>query len=106
MKKIILLALAFNGVNVYAAENGFCKELYDYAEMSMEQRQKGTPLKVMYETLDKIKPTPSQKKLFTFIINDAYRQPKYSSKDNQKEAINEFAKDQYFLCLAATGKDS
>ncbi len=99
MKKIFLLFLSLIGANTHAAETNFCKDIYGYAEMVMEFRQEGVSLKIMHDTLNSTDSTPTQKRLLTFIINNAYHQPRYSSKENQREAINEFAKDEYFKCL-------
>ncbi|MCG9482112.1 hypothetical protein MCL30_10020 [Acinetobacter pittii] len=80
-------------------KENFCRGIYDYAEMVMTNRQNGVSIKVMFDSLDKTSASVNQKKLNKKYILDAYERPKYSTKEKQREEINEFSKDKFMSCL-------
>lgn len=104
MKRIALIGscLLLSSSYVSANENkkqSFCRGIYDYAEMVMTNRQDGVSIKVMFDSLEKTSTSESQKKLSKKYILDAYERPKYSTKEKQREEINEFSKDKFIGCI-------
>lgn len=99
MKKyVFLMALLISNIS-YAdtdSEIYFCTQLSEQAKNIMEYRQAGMSITALYE---KIKNTePHVKKILDSFILDAYDSPKFSTKENQVEAVNEFQNKWYLIC--------
>ena len=106
MKKIILLALvAFASVaNASKADEEYCGGIYDRAKVIMDYRQKGTPIKIIYDVTNKMKAPEEVKEVFKHMINDAYEKPQFQTVRYRQESSEEFA-NQYFLQCIKSFKD-
>lgn len=115
MKKLLIVGLIFGvsfsvqaKVDKKDVEESVCRGMMDYAEMAMEFRQGGMPLSVGLNAIDKMKAEGKipefDLELARYSVVEAYKKPKFSIKENQQEAINEFAAEKYLNCLTHFAK--
>lgn len=77
-----------------------CSEMSAVAEMIMKARQQSLPMAEAHKVAKKSK-SPSFAAWATEIIKIAYASPRFSSKEFQQRAINDFGSDVYLACLKA-----
>lgn len=110
MKNILIAGLIFGvsfsvqaKVDKKDVEESVCRGMMDYAEMAMEHRQDGVPLSASLKIIDKMrdegKYPDAHLDMLKFLTVEAHSKPKFSVKENQKEAINEFGSEQYIACM-------
>lgn len=101
MKKIILLALVAlaSVANASKADEEYCGGIYDRAKVIMDYRQKGTPIKIIYDVTNKMKAPEEVKEVFKHMINDAYEKPQFQTEKYRKEAAEEFANYYFLQCI-------
>ncbi len=112
MKKLLgslAVALLVSCAPAYASEReSLCTTLYEYAHVTMYNRQHGVALKT---TLDRrIKPTNSEERkireVLDAIIQDAYSVPLFRTKEAKEIATNEFATNVYLSCVDITESEN
>ncbi|WP_353171332.1 hypothetical protein [Acinetobacter rudis] len=105
MKLLCFLLMLFSANAL--ADDGFCRTIYDHAEITMSQRQKGVSLTFQLETIDGLgwteKEKPFKNMLYT-MVEEAYGSSKFSTLEMKKEASQEFAAKWYLRCLKANKK--
>lgn len=105
MKKLILaatLAVASLSANATKTDEkqSQCESMYEYAEIIMNARQNGLPMKKMRELVKKTD-DKSMIKIGNSLIEWAYSEPKYNSEELQKYSTNKFAEEAYYGCKEA-----
>lgn len=77
-----------------------CTTMAEIAEITMQSRQVGVPMREVHKLAN-----DSENKEFaewaTKIIKIVYASPRYSTKEHQKRASDEFGSDVYLACLKA-----
>lgn len=110
MKKILLISLLFISFNSYskevtASQESNCLNAMAMAEAAMTLRQSGASLSSTLERNEKMittgDATIEESSLMKLILRDAYSKPKYTTKEYQKESINEYAAKYYLACMEA-----
>lgn len=96
MKPISILAasvvLGFSlSVAAHPLDGLSCLEVYKSAEITMEQRQKGTELPLMIKAAEGWEGA-------LYLIDEAYRQSQLSLPENRARKTREFAEEQYSKC--------
>lgn len=77
-----------------------CSEMSAVAEMIMKARQQSLPMAEAHKVAKESK-RPSFAAWATEIIKIAYASPRFSSKEFQQRAINDFGSEVYLACLKA-----
>ena len=99
MKKLILAAtLTVASLSANASDKDeYCNLIYGYAETIMNARQNGLPMPKMRQI---VKNTNDDAliSIGNSLIDWAYSQPKYHSKELQKHSTNRFAERAYYGC--------
>ncbi|MGE8598241.1 hypothetical protein ACPF64_13815 [Acinetobacter sp. KB005] len=110
----IILCTALVSVNVYAekkmtkndAIDVICGGIGEYAKSVMTSRQLGENIANNIAVLNKQKNMEEPIKSYhREIIYEAYREPKWSTKENQDNAITEFSNKMYMTCADAFQKE-
>ena len=77
-----------------------CTTMAEIAEITMQSRQVGVPMREVHKLA-----MDSENKEFaewaTKIVKIVYASPRYSTKEHQKRAADEFGSDVYLACLKA-----
>ena len=94
MNKIILTILLALAATTAQADT--CSDIYDFAKVVMDARQKGASIVKMMDTSDD--------KLLHSIVRQAYSRPQYNRPENRTKAVNRFANDISLQCFAATNR--
>lgn len=98
MKRLLAIALTFTAATAFATEkeisdHEFCKSVSNLAETAMTYRQEGISVVAMIEAVD----LPVSR----FLIKEAYKMPRYSSEEYQRQAISDYRDEYYINCLKA-----
>ena len=110
MKKILSLCFLIISFNSQAKEvtkdqEAKCLGVMAMAEAAMAVRQNGLPLLKALENNEKMltngDATKDEISLMKIILRDAYSKPKYSTKEYQRESINEYSSKYYLACMEA-----
>ena len=102
MKKLILAAALTLSFSASASEKEeYCLAMSNLGKSFMVSNQKGVPLKLLYELIDRESSlSEKQKTGAKFVAEIAYSTPKYSSEKYKNEAINSFEKLVLLTCLS------
>lgn len=113
MKKIILL-IAFLTISCNSfsktemtkdsAIEGICGEMNDYAQSVMRSRQLGNSIVNNIKAVNNANMPKHIADYRKSIIYEAYKEPKFSTKENQDNAVNEFGNTVYLSCVQAFQK--
>ena len=110
MKKILTLCFLIISFNSSAKEvtkdqEANCLGAMAMAEAAMTLRQSGISLASVLEQNEKMittgDATKEESSLMKLILRDAYSKSKYTTKEHQKESINEYAAKYYLACMEA-----
>ncbi len=110
MKKILFISffvISFNSHSkeVTASQESNCLNTMAMAEAAMTLRQSGISLASVLEQNEKMittgDATKEESSLMKLILRDAYSKSKYTTKEHQKESINEYAAKYYLACMEA-----
>ena len=110
MKKILTLCFLIISFNSSAKEvtkdqEANCLGTMAMAEAAMTVRQNGLPLLDALQNNEKMltngNATKKEISLMKIILRDAYSKPKYSTKEYQRESINEYSSKYYLACMEA-----
>lgn len=97
MKKYILffIFLCIIPFNSFAENYDVCTDIHTLACKVMEARQIGIPITRMLEIVE-----PE----FRFIVIEAFKVPKFSTKEFQQAAIDKFGEEAFLGCYEAINK--
>lgn len=111
MKYVITVIILFVFTLLVQAdeeEPNYCLSIESTAGTIMEARQVGVPMaKVMKHTHPKTgddKIDEGVEKIMKAMVMDAYKRPRFSSKEYQQNAILDFRNEWYLSCLEANDK--
>lgn len=109
MKKILGLCLVFliysanATANVKDDQEEMCLEAMAMAQAAMSVRQDGLPLHEALQNINQLYRDDGISKreydLVKMILRDAYSKPKFSTKEYQNEAVNEYSSKYYLACM-------
>lgn len=115
MKRILLVAalftISFNGFAKEKMTPGdaidlICGGIGEYSESIMRSRQLGENIANNIAVLNKNKNMAEPTKAYhKEIIYEAYKEPKWSTKENQDNAVTEFSNKMYLTCAKAFQKE-
>lgn len=115
MKRILLVAALFTiSFNSFAKEKMtpgdaidlICGGIGEYSESIMRSRQLGENIANNIAVLNKNKNMAEPTKAYhKEIIYEAYKEPKWSTKENQDNAVTEFSNKMYLTCAKAFQKE-
>lgn len=115
MKKIILIGILLSiSCNIFAkkemtkgdAIDEVCGNVGEYAESVMRSRQLGENIVNSINVLTKAtKMAEPIKQYYKNIVYEAYKEPKWSTKENQDNAVTEFSNKMYLICAEAFQKE-
>jgi hypothetical protein len=104
----LVVALGTASIAAGSDENGqaheFCFAQSELAEVVMQRRQEGIPMRKVMEKLSHVEVGDVQKGLTFAMVTDAYSRPLFNSSGNQQESINEFGSLIYRQCYRAFTK--
>lgn len=99
IKKLLLTLIFINPLSAMAINEDSCKKFSEFAELTMEGRQRGRPITELISIIDRTPGDKSSIPLFRNWIISAYKQPRYSTESNKQEAITEFSNKAYIECI-------
>ncbi|QQN40790.1 hypothetical protein [Acinetobacter sp. CS-2] len=115
MEKIILIGILLStSCNIFAknettkgdAIDEICGNVGEYAESVMRSRQLGENIANSINVLNKApKMAEPIRQYYKHIIYEAYKEPKWSTKENQDNAVTEFSNKMYLTCATAFQKE-
>ncbi len=93
---LIAALLAAGSAHAETTYEELCQGYYTTAELIMQHRQQGTPMPEMMGYVD-------GNGVLEAMVGDAYRQPRYSTAEYQRDLVREFANGAYLICLEQRG---
>ena len=100
-RSILLLAAVTTVSAPTFSDDGLCQSMHYMAEVTMAARQKGVPMPelmgAVMQTVEQNPDTPENMEmargLMREIVTRAYEEPRFSTRENQVEAIQDFANE-------------
>jgi len=115
MKKIFLAGVLLSAsCSIFAKDNMtkgdaidlICGDVGEYSESVMRSRQLGENIANNIAVLNKNKNMAELTKVYhKEIIYEAYKEPKWSTKENQDNAVTEFSNKMYLACARVFQKE-
>jgi hypothetical protein len=98
---IFIISICIFAPTVYADEE-FCIQLSETAELIMLKRQEGVSMRTMLSLVNNSTLTETQRGAMKRLIKEAYASPKFQVKENQRNAAIEFGNKVCEMCLSAS----
>lgn len=114
MKKIFLVGVLLSiSCNIFAEDKmtksdaieGICSATAKYAEAVMTGRQNGMKITESIANINKTLKAGPMKDYYKAIAYEAYEEPKWSTKENQENAVTEFSNKTYLTCAKVFEKE-
>lgn len=114
MEKIILIGILLSiSCNIFAKDKmtksdaieGICGATAKYAEAVMDSRQNGMKITESIANINKTLKVGAMKDFYKTIAYEAYKEPKWSTKENQDNAATEFSNKMYLTCAKVFEKE-
>lgn len=99
MKKLVIAAMALLSINAHALTKKDCMEIGELAESVMVMRQSGYKAHEVLASMDKVKATELEIKLYLQIVDIAYSRPVFLSDEKRKYVSLEFNSEIFITCI-------
>ena len=114
MEKIILIGILLSiSCNIFAKDKmtksdaieEICTATAGYAEAVMNSRQNGVKITESIANVNKALKVGATRDYHKAIAYEAYKEPKWSTKENQENAATEISNKMYLICAKAFEKE-
>lgn len=110
MRRMLLIGLycCFASVEIFAAKQ--CEQMYGISHSIMQMRQWGTPITEQMEMFDEMEKKSKDEgnkkllKLYRLIVVEAYKEPRFDTKEYQDKISTDFANNMTAICYRNTLK--
>ena len=96
MNKLLITALFLPALAVAEKPTiELCTSLSKYAGMIMEERQGGSDMVTLYESV-------KDKQILSSIVEEAYSMPRFTSTGYQEKSVSDFKNKWFLACVKST----